>query len=89
MLGNWAVLAYAIYIARALPQAETTTAPASAITGALTLTESTPIVTGPRDVGDRGRRGKIGVTGPGKRIARISGIGASGEAGNYQGCTIV
>ena len=43
MLGNWVVLAYAIYIARALPQAETTTAPASAITGALTLTESTPI----------------------------------------------
>ena len=46
-------------------------------------------VTGPRDIGDRGRRGKIGVTGPGRGIARISGIAASGEAGNYQGCTIV
>ena len=46
-------------------------------------------VTGPRDVGYRSRRDKIGVTGPGKRIARISGIAASSEAGNYQGCTIV
>ena len=46
-------------------------------------------VTGSRDVGDRGRRGKIGVTGPGRRIAHISGTAASGEAGNYQGCTIV
>ena len=46
-------------------------------------------VTGLRDVGCKSRRGKIGVTGPGKRIARISGIAMSGEAGNYQGCTIV
>ena len=46
-------------------------------------------VTGSRDVGDRSRRGKIGVAGPGKRVARISGMAASGEAGNYQGCTIV
>ena len=43
MVGNWAVLADAIHMARALPQAETTAAPAHAITGALTLTESTPI----------------------------------------------
>ena len=43
MLGNWAVLAYAIHIVRALPQAETTTAPASAITVVPTLTESTAI----------------------------------------------
>ena len=45
-------------------------------------------VTGPRDVGDRSRRGKIGVTGPG-HVARISGKATSGLAGNYQGCTIV
>ena len=45
-------------------------------------------VTGPRDVGDRNRRGKIGVTGPGN-VARISGKAVSGSAGNYQGCTIV
>ena len=45
-------------------------------------------VTGPWDVGNRSRRGKIGVTGPGN-VAGISGKAASGLAGNYQGCTIV
>ena len=51
--------------------------------------EVTRTVTGSRDIGDRSRRGKIGVTGPGQTIASISGIAVSGQAGNYQGCTIV
>ena len=56
-------------------------------TFALDLASSS--VTGPRDIGDGSRRDKIGVTGPGRKVARISGIAVSGETGNYQGCTIV
>jgi len=39
MLAKWALLANAIHIARAVPQAATTTAPTSVITGVATLTQ--------------------------------------------------
>ena len=42
--------------------------------------------TGSRDVGDKSRRGKIGITGPSRKIGAISSIRGAGSAGNYQGC---
>ena len=43
MLAKWALLACAIHIARAVPQAETTMTPTSVITGVPTLTQVTAI----------------------------------------------